>query len=206
MPVNDTDTASRRRKGAKTINLAQADSIGTRLREARVARGMTLGQVSQQTGISIGSLSQVERGIVSPTIRTVYSIASVLEISPAGIIDPEGTQAAGAESPYISRASLHREVLNANGVIKLLSTPSGQDRYKGYRVTIKAGGSSGDESYAHNGEEMGFVLQGSFSLQIEGRTFLLNQGDCFAFPSSLRHRFFNNGEAEAVVFWVNSMS
>jgi transcriptional regulator with XRE-family HTH domain len=206
MAVNDADTAASRRKGVKNINLAQADTIGTRLREARAARGMTLGQLSQETGISIGSLSQVERGIVSPTIRTVYSIASVLGISPAGIIDPEGTQAAGTESPYISRAGLHREVLNANGVTKLLSTPGGQDRYKGYRVSIKAGGSSGDESYSHKGEEMGFVLQGSFSLQIEGRTFLLNQGDCFAFPSSLRHRFFNNGETEAVVFWVNSMS
>ena len=206
MPVNGTDTATRRKKSAKKINIEQAELIGTRLREARIARGMTLGQLSEETGISIGSLSQVERGIVSPTIRTVYSIANVLDVSPARIIDPEGADATGVESPYIVRAGQQPEVLNANGVVKLLSTPKGQERYKGYQVTIAAGGSSGDESYAHDGEEMGIVTSGSFSLQIEGRTFVLHSGDCFAFPSALRHRFFNDGSSDAVVFWVNSMS
>ena len=205
MPVNGTDTATRRKKNTKSINLEEADSIGTRLREARIARGKTLGQLSEETGISIGSLSQVERGIVSPTIRTLYSIASVLGMSPARIIDPEGAMA-GAESPYIMRAGQQPEVVNANGVVKLLTTPAGQDRYKGYNVLIRAGGSSGDESYAHDGDEMGVVISGSFSLQIEGRTFLLAQGDCFAFPSTLRHRFYNDGDSDAVAFWVNSMS
>jgi len=41
-------------------------------------------------------------------------------------------------------------------------------------------------------------------LEIEHRTYRLNTGDSFAFPSSVSHRFYNDSAADAVVFWINS--
>ncbi|MCB5410715.1 helix-turn-helix domain-containing protein [Pseudogemmobacter faecipullorum] len=182
----------------------EADEIGLRLRETRLARRLTLGKLSERTGLSIGSLSQIERGLVSPTIRTVYAIAAALEVAPAEIIDPGGARQAGGESPYFLRRAHQPKVLDTNGVIKLLASPSEQDRYKAYVVSIEPGGSSGDDSYAHSGDEIGYVMKGTFSLQIDGHIHLLGEGDCFAFPSGIRHRFFNNGETPAEIIWINS--
>lgn len=209
-----SDTVPAASPGGNTANQSrrspepsEADSIGMRLREERLKQGMTLGRLSEEAGLSIGALSQVERGLVSPTVRTIYAIAGVLGISPASVIDPIGAQAAAPEdSPFIVRRPVQPKVLDTNGVTKLLATPVGHPRYKGYVVTIAPGGSSGENSYAHEGEEVGVVIAGSFSLQIEGRIYLLGPGDSFTFPSTLPHRFFNDGGVPAEVIWVNSMS
>lgn len=141
-------------------------------------------------------------------MRTIYAIAGVLGISPASVIDPVGAQAAAPEdNPFIVRRVAQPRCSATNGVTKLLATPIGHSRYKGYVVTtIAPGGSSSENSYAHEGEEVGVVTAGGFSLQIEGRIHLLGPGDSFTFPSTLRHRFFNDGDVPAEVIWVNSTS
>ncbi|NPD16794.1 cupin domain-containing protein [Xinfangfangia sp. D13-10-4-6] len=203
MPANSQTDA--RPKRSPTEGPDGADAIGSRLREIRLRMGMTLGQLAEATGLSIGSLSQVERGLVSPTIRTVYAIASALGVSPAAVIDPDSASV-GTESPYIARAASQPQLIDANGVRKILASPTGQGRYKAYLMTLQPGGSSGEDAYIHAGDEVGYVLRGSFSLEIESKTFVLGEGDCFAFPSSLMHRFYNDGDAPAEIIWINSLS
>lgn len=204
MQPTPNKTGKARDMNSKPAAREEADAIGVRLRETRINKGLTLGQLAEQTGLSTGSISQVERGLVSPTIRTVYAITDALGVTPASIFDPDGAQSRGAESPYIVRRAAQPQVLDSNGVRKILASPSEQDRYKAYFVHIEPGGTSGDDSYAHNGEEVGYVMKGTFSLHLDGRTFLLGEGDCFAFPSSLKHRFFNDGETAAEIIWINS--
>lgn len=183
-----------------------ADAIGSRIRKTRRGKGLTLSQLAEQTGLSIGSISQVERGLVSPTIRTVYAIANALGVAPAAIIDPAGVEDSASESPYVARRARQPQVLDANGVLKILASPPEQGRYRAYRVRIEPGGSSGEDGYAHKGDEIGYVIRGNFSLQVNGRTFVLAEGDCFAFPSSLKHRFFNDGETLVEIIWINSLA
>lgn len=185
--------------------LDPVNDLGVRLKELRRSHGMTLAQLAAKTGLSVGSLSQVERGLVSPTIRTIYSVATALGVSPAWIIDPDSTAGYNLDGGYIVRATRRPEILNSNGVVKHLATPEMQRRYRGFIVTVRPGGSSGDEQYTHAGEEVGIVLNGSLVLEIGQGTYRLNKGDSFAFPSSLSHRFYNDTAGDAVVFWVNSV-
>lgn len=180
-----------------------AGGIGARIRLRRQALGLTLGYLSEVSGLSTGALSQIERGLVSPTVRTLYTIADVLSMSPAQLIDPQGFAAAARANPYVLRGGEQPEVLNAGGVIKHRASPELIETMKSFAVRIIPGGSSGDECYTHSGEELGYVISGSFTLQIEDAQYLLSAGDGFALPSTTRHRFFNNGEAEAFVLWVN---
>lgn len=191
MPNNDRDT--------------DASDLGIRLKELRLRRGITLAQLAKQTALSIGSLSQVERGLVSPTIRTIYSVSTALGVSPAWIIDPNGASDHNPDGNYITRASQRRRILDSNGVVKYLATPELQQRYKGFVVKLQPNGTSGEEQYTHAGNEIGFVLSGSLVLEIENKSYRLNQGDTFAFPSSLSHRFYNDSPAETNVFWINSL-
>ncbi|MCR8492393.1 cupin domain-containing protein [Brucella anthropi] len=180
-----------------------AGDIGARIRLRRQTLGLTLGYLSEVSGLSTGALSQIERGLVSPTVRTLYTIAEVLSMSPAQLIDPQGFAAAARANPYVLRAGEQPEVLNAGGVIKHRASPELIETMKSFAVRIIPGGSSGEECYTHSGEELGYVISGSFTLQIEDAQYLLSTGDGFALPSMTRHRFFNNGEAEAFVLWVN---
>jgi transcriptional regulator with XRE-family HTH domain len=183
-----------------------AEEVGRRLKDLRRSRGLTLAQLAQQTNLSIGSLSQVERGLVSPTIRTVYAVSTALGVSPAWIIDPDSAKAQDPDGPYIVRATRRKPLFDKNGVTKHLATPEIEARYIGFIVRLEPNGSSGDEQYTHAGEEIGLVLSGSLVLEIGDKTYRVNQGDSFSFPSSIAHRFYNDTPMETVVFWINSRS
>jgi transcriptional regulator with XRE-family HTH domain len=188
------------------VEIDPAEGIGRRLKELRRSRGLTLTQLAERTNLSVGSLSQVERGLVSPTIRTVYAVSTALGVSPAWIIDPDSVKAQDPDGPYIVRSTRRKPFFNRNGVTKHLATPEVEARYTGFIVTLEPNGSSGDEQYTHAGEEIGLVLSGSLILEIEDKTYRVNTGDSFAFPSSMAHRFYNDTSMETVVFWINSRS
>src|ERR1700691_5701139 len=188
------------------VSLDPAEGVGRRLKELRRSRGLTLTQHAERINLSVGSLSQVERGLVSPTIRTVYAVSTALGVSPAWIIDPDSVKAQDPDGPYIVRSTRRKPFFNRNGVTKHLATPEVEARYTGFIVTLEPNGSSGDEQYTHAGEEIGLVLSGSLILEIGDKTYRVNTGDSFAFPSSLAHRFYNDTSMDTVVFWINRRS
>lgn len=55
-------------------------SVGPRIREIRVARGLTLLELAARAGINNGTLSVLERGITEPTLATVVAIARELGV------------------------------------------------------------------------------------------------------------------------------
>jgi uncharacterized cupin superfamily protein len=63
---------------------------------------------------------------------------------------------------------------------------------------------SSDGCIEHEGEEMGFILEGRLELIVDNSTYLLEEGDAFFFKSSLPHGYRNPGSIETKVLWVNT--
>ncbi len=59
------------------------------LREARLARGWTLRQLADATGISLGAISLIERNQRMPSIENVYKFAKALGVSPSTLVAGE---------------------------------------------------------------------------------------------------------------------
>ena len=90
---------------------------------------------------------------------------------------------------------LHDHLLSANlnGELAL-----GISRYE-------PGASTGDDSYADDGEEAGLVIAGQLQLTIDKRVHLLETGDSFSFKSQLQHRYANPSDSEdTLVVWANT--
>lgn len=187
---------------AKTIPSADL-GLGARIRDLRTKSGLTLASLSRTTGVAIGALSQLERGLVSPNVRTVFTISHALGVSAASLIDPENTPKNG-EDTYIVRAGRRRRLLDSGGVRKDVASPAASPRLRSYYMVIEPGCGSGEMPYAHEGNELGIVLSGRLELEIEGEKHSLWTGDSFAFASHKPHRFFNVGAQPATVFWVNA--
>jgi CheY-like chemotaxis protein len=62
---------------------ALRESLGSAIRERRKALGLTLAQMAQRTGVSLGYLSQIELGKNSASIETLYRISLGLGIKMA---------------------------------------------------------------------------------------------------------------------------
>lgn len=53
--------------------------FGARLREVRLARGLTQGDLAQRCGTSVAAISHIERGTKVPTLTTLVRLADALE-------------------------------------------------------------------------------------------------------------------------------
>jgi quercetin dioxygenase-like cupin family protein len=71
-----------------------------------------------------------------------------------------------------------------------------------FRVAPLAGS---DGSYSHQGEEFIYMMSGTLEIWLdELQCFVLHAGDTFWFESTHGHRWFNPGETEAALLWINT--
>ena len=86
--------------------------IGFRIKELRTEKKYTLKYLSEQTGLSIGFLSQFERGLTSIAIDSLEKIAQVLEVELSSFFDLSSPQ----ETKYVVR-SYEKETTLVNSEI-----------------------------------------------------------------------------------------
>jgi transcriptional regulator with XRE-family HTH domain len=203
-------TAARptRRAAKRPIEPAVDLAVGSRIRDLRRARAMSLEVVAARADLSIGFISQIERGLSSPSLRVLATLADVLGVGIAGLFGATSHDD-GASNGIVTREVQRAELkLWRTGVSKQLLSPAGtENRLNLFLVHLEPGGSTGDELYTHDGEEAGLVLEGEMILTVDAETWTLKQGDSFRFASRRPHRFSNPAhDAKAVVLWVNCVT
>lgn len=204
---------SLRDEGETTANEAPGapipldSSVGLRLRALRKAHALSLKQLSNRLGVSIGHLSQVERGLSTASLKLLAGAADAFGIGLADLFpgsDVPPSNEAETGTIVVRQSERGRLGLWQAGITKeLLTAPRGASRLNLFMVRIEPGGTTGDEDYVHGGEEAGFVIEGALELHVEDRTWRLEPGDSFRFASDRPHRFGNPGAVPALVLWVN---
>jgi transcriptional regulator with XRE-family HTH domain len=183
-------------------------AVGQRIRDLRRTRAMSLEAVAARTDLSIGFLSQIERGLSSPSLRVLATLADVLGVGIAGLFGAK-ENAAAAPDAIVTRERQRAELnLWRTGISKQLLSPAGSEgRLNLFLVHMEPGGSTGDELYTHDGEEAGLVIEGEMKLTVDAESWTLKHGDSFRFASRRPHRFSNpSRNSKAVVLWVNCVS
>lgn len=199
--ANQTETVAKEDAPAKAISAADL-WLGLQLRTLRKAAKLSMTELANKAGLSIGMISQIERGVASPSIRSLRQISDALGVAPAQFFH-DGLQPPLEEMGKIVRKEARRQLtLPRNGVAKQLLTPDLDGATEMLLVIIAPGGTSGPEHYVHKGEDAGLVLRGTLELWIEGHMHMLQEGDSFRFKSALPHRFSNPSQSETEVLWV----
>jgi transcriptional regulator with XRE-family HTH domain len=202
--VSGSKRMSKRAAKAPAMDVA----VGQRIRELRRGRRLSLETVAARTDLSIGFLSQIERGLSSPSLRVLATLADVLGIGIAGLFDARENADTAREAIVTREKARAKLNLWRTGISKQLLSPAGSDgRLNLFLVHMEPGGSSGDELYTHDGEEAGLVIEGEMKLTVDAESWTLKRGDSFRFASRRPHRFSNpSNESKAVVLWVNCVS
>ncbi|HEV7252780.1 MAG TPA: XRE family transcriptional regulator [Mesorhizobium sp.] len=176
------------------------DFLGSEVRDLRKARSLTLAQLSTVTDLSVGYLSEVERGRATPSVAALHRIARGLGVSIGWFFrndDPERLE----ERDVVVRAGRRRKLSFESGITDELLSPNLRGSIELLLSRFPPGSTSGAEPYSHRGEEAGVVIRGAIELWVGERRFLLHEGDSFAFASATPHRYRNPGQEEAVVIW-----
>lgn len=182
---------------------AWTDGIGRKLRQRRKVRRMSLMELSAKAGLSIGLLSQIERGLSTPSLRSLNQICQGLEMPLQWLFDRDETANVIKEDSVVRLAERRRMNLGSGGMIKDILSPDSVSQIQLMRFVIHPGGRSGDSPAQHpTGAKCGTVLAGTLGLEINGQEHIIKQHDSFAFPASSQYCFWAVGDENCEVIWA----
>ncbi len=170
-----------------------AVELGARIRAGRTAIGMSLSEVAEQVGVTRSFLSQVERGVVNPSVTTLRRVASVLRI-PLFVLLLEEETAINALVKKDQRGTIVWP--DASLTYQLLSPDLNRKIEMVYSI-IEPGRSSCDEPLSHPGEECVYMIKGKSKIEVGSEVFVVEEGDALYFDCSLPHRVTNTGDITA---------
>lgn len=180
--------------------------ISSEIRKRRLALGCTLETLSEQTGLTKGYLSKLERSGKAPPFATLEKIAVALKCGLGSFLE---TTSAQPKIPKISSANI--ELIHRGQTGGPISSNLGYDytpllrEYRGkymapFLLEIRRGET---KDFTHDGEEFVYVLEGRVALLYEGRSHNLEAGEGFYLDSRIRHRFRGRGAGTARLLAVN---
>ncbi|MBS0639647.1 MAG: cupin domain-containing protein [Proteobacteria bacterium] len=172
-----------------------------KLRLRRTIRSMSLQEVATTADISIGLLSEIERGIATPTLKVLRGICQALDM-PIGWLFSEA-ETDEADHVVVRRNSRRRMNLGPSGMLKELMTPDTVQDLQMMRIVIEPEGTSGEKPTTEQpGAKCGMVVSGKLGLRVDGRECTLEAGDSFAFKASASLQFWCVGERPVELIWV----
>src|SRR5687768_6133450 len=177
---------------AGDLGLADATPtvLGARIRAARIRRNLSLGDLASAAQVSRSLVSQIERGIATPSIETLRRLASAMSVPVFSLfLEEQGEQS-------IVRA-VDRRVVHYPGsaVTREILSPHLRGRMAVLWVTFPPGEQSSLQPVRHVGEECVVIVAGTLEVLIADRATRLEKGDSMTFDSEAPHIFRNPTDA-----------
>ena len=178
---------------------ANSKTLGADLRAIRKARGVTLTDLAERLGRSVGWLSQVERDLSDPSVDDLRKISAALDV-PVSMLFSHAAAPAGEEG-YVVRKGARRSIGNREGgLVEELLSPDLTDDFEVVHSTFEPRSDIG-EAVARPTQEVGYLVSGKLDLWIAGRKFTIHPGDSFRIKGEV-HRWSNPYDEPAVAIWV----
>ncbi len=174
-------------------------ALGGKIRALRKRLQRTLDETATAAGISKPFLSQVERGLATPSITSLAGIARALGVTVQYFVDTP------TEAKSVRRADELQffSFADSASLFARLTNVSSDRQLDAILVKLPAGQPQ-SEVTTHAGEEFLYVLRGEISLNLEGTIFVLHTGDSAHYESTVPHAWANTAGDETVLVWVGT--
>lgn len=160
---------------------------------------MTLQELGDRSGVSVGYLSQVERDNATPTLGTLEQIASALGVSVGYFIvtpSPSDSITRAADRPRFS-------VSGSSIVYEQLGADFPGHELTSYILHVPPGYQS--ETVSHEGEEIIFILEGQITQVVDGQEFHMREGDSLHYLGNRPHSWSNSADMPARILFAGRM-
>lgn len=174
-------------------------SLGEKLRRCRKDAKRTMQYVADNAGLSVGFISQVERGITVPSLSSLRAIAGVLDKPISFFLEQpdssiEATRADQRVNYRVAEGALSYERISAKFPGSTLRS-----------VIVHEPPGHRNEPISHDGEELFYMISGELTVEVEGQRTILRQGDSMHFDSAKIHSTWNHTLETASMLWCGTM-
>ena len=161
------------------------------------SNGLTQEELADRCELTKGYISQLENELTSPSIQTLLDVLSALGTTAAEFFAEEEE-----EQVVFTRDDFFEKDAEEH-VITWLVPNSQRNEMEPILITVHPGAAS-VKDMPHEGEEFGFVLDGTVKLRYGEKTYVCRKGDSFYFTADKAHNIKNVSERDAVFIWVSS--
>ena len=177
------------------MRLLKQQVVGQRVRSLRKGAGMTLRTLAAETDFSPSFISQVENGLVSPSISSMEKIAGALGVTLGQFFSPPPD----GDSVLIVRATERTQAssLWSNAQLEPLSPLREDRKFEPVLIIMEPGGRSSKHPVAPSKEEFAYVLEGELVLTLGPDEHVMGPGDAVTIRAQELRRWENRGQATA---------
>lgn len=180
--------------------MEESPELGTRVKQLRDVRGMSIRSLALAAGVSASFISQLERGVTDASVASLRKLASALGVPVADLLDPNPTHSNG-----VLRAEHRPSMPLSSGSEKFVISQPPVKNMEVYVGRFEPGGATGNDPYVHgNAQEFLMVLQGAIRLELGDASYAMSKDDSIEYLSSVPHRVSNTGDSVAEVIWITS--
>jgi transcriptional regulator with XRE-family HTH domain len=175
--------------------------VGATLQRLRLARGLTLEDLSRIAGVSKSMLSQIEREKANPTIAITWRLANALGVGIGELLSAEPRDVEtirvleAHETPTLPGN-------HAGYILRILGPMELAGKYEWYELTLAPGGELASQAHDPGTNEHMTVLHGTLEIEVGGSTRKVKMGGTARYPADQNHVLRNVGKSEAKALLV----
>jgi len=187
MPTSKLSQDPHKVQDIREKNLETA--IGREVREFRRQRGMTVADLAQATGLSVGMLSKIENGVTSASLTTLQTLSAALSVPVTAFFRRfeerrEAVHVKAGEAVERERAGTRAG--HQYRLLGHLGANSSGVMVEPYLITLTAE-SDIFPTFQHEGIELLYVLEGEVGYRHGDQSFHLKPGDSLFFDADAPH-------------------
>ncbi len=172
--------------------------IGKRIRDLRKQKGLTQQELADRTELTKGYISQLENGLVAPSVLTLLDLIECLGTNPSDFFrSTQPEQVVFSESGFF-------EKIDEGGNSTQWIVPTAQKNLMEPLLVLLQPHQSLEEDAPHEGEEFGYVISGRIRLHLGERQYVVKAGESFYYTSDKNHYIENTTAHPARFIWVST--
>jgi transcriptional regulator with XRE-family HTH domain len=172
--------------------------VGQKLKSLRLSAELTQAELADRAQLTKGFISQLENDLVSISLESLHDILEALGVSLQDFFSDNGD-----EKVVFGPADRVPVTGKGASVFDLLAPGSTNFEMNPMFVTLEPG-EAFEEEEAHVGEEFGYVLEGSLTVQFGKKSKRAKRKHCFYFESNQTHRLLNESDKRVSFIWVTA--
>ena len=173
--------------------------IGEKIRRLRVQNSLTQEELADRCELTKGFISQVERDLTSPSIATLMDILEGLGTNLKDFFN----EIEDEKIVFSKDDAFVTENEDLKYILKWIIPNAQKNRMEPILIELEAGGRTKEDS-PHEGEEFGYVVNGSIFIYIGSEKYKVRKGESFYYKANSNHYISNAGKTRATIIWVST--
>ncbi len=178
--------------------------LGSRIRELRKERGISLEELAKKSGVAVGSLSRIENGKGGGTFRTLEKVAEALRVSMAELYHDLEAPSRGAVLLRPDAKDSEAFTYDEKASAILLTDQVSKKNMLPQMVVLQPNGKTAKEQCPKGTERWLFGLEGAVDVKVGEESFRIAKGSTLYLDASLPHQFLNANRSVAKIISVTN--